>query len=184
MVLILPASTSPPLLGRAEGGGADPRQRGIGWLARGVAALAGLREDQEIASGFRALEQAPAGSPGRSYFDFILANHFSFPGEKGGPPEAIAYHDMTHVLSGSGTDPGGELEVLGFYAGCRKEEDDPFSFIWFGLALFQLGIWAPPHPARRAPSNRCACWRRCSGAATAINTSLDELRARYHVPLR
>ena len=74
----------------------------------------------------------------------MRANGFSFPGEKGSPPEIIALHDLTHVLSGYGTDPAGELQVLSFHAGCRREEDDPFGFILFGLAQFQLGVRLSP----------------------------------------
>src|SRR5262249_40975985 len=73
------------------------RERGVGWLARTLAAMAGLREDAAIAARYRALADAPAGSLGRGYADFIRSNGFSFPGEKGSPPETIALHDLTHV---------------------------------------------------------------------------------------
>jgi tellurite resistance protein len=120
------------------------KEKGFGWLARSLAAMAGLREDAAIASRYRALESAPAGSLGRGYVDFIRKNEFSFPGEKGSPPETITLHDLTHVLSGYGTDPEGELEVLSFHAGCRREEKDPFSFVLFGIAEFHLGIKMTP----------------------------------------
>jgi hypothetical protein len=119
-------------------------EKGVGWLARSLAAMAGLREDAEIASRYRALEHAPEGSLGRGYFDFIRGNGYSFPGEKGSPAEVIAFHDLTHVLSGYGTDPEGELQVLAFHAGCRKEEHDPFSFVLFGIAEFHLGLAMSP----------------------------------------
>jgi tellurite resistance protein len=172
------------------------REKGIGWLARSMAALAGLREDHEIAGRFRALEHAPAGSLGRAYFDFIIANQFSFPGEKGSPPEAVMYHDMTHVLSGYGTDPGGELQVLAFHAGCRKEDQDPFSFIWFGLAQFHLGIQVGAVPPGKEsaldPPRMLAALQRgthCTIDPTrgwdpwpVMTTQLEELRARYSIP--
>lgn len=120
------------------------REKGVLWLARSLAAMAGLRVDQEIAARYRALEHAPAGSLGRGYFDFVQSNGFTFPGEKGSPPEFIALHDLTHVLSGYGTDPEGELQVLSFHAGCRREEKDPFSFLLFGIAEFHLGLSMSP----------------------------------------
>lgn len=119
-------------------------EKGVGWLARTLAAMAGLREDREIAGRYRALEHAPAGSLGRAYFDFIKENHFTFPGEKGSPPEVIALHDLTHVLAGYATDPEGELQVLAFHTGCRRDDHDPFSFILFGIAEFHLGLAMSP----------------------------------------
>jgi hypothetical protein len=120
------------------------RAKGIGWLARSLAAMANIREDVAIASRYRELAKAPVGSLGRGYADFIAKNAFSFPGEKGSPPETIALHDLTHVLSGYGTDPEGELQVLAFHAGCRREEKDPFSFLIFGIAEFHLGLALSP----------------------------------------
>ena len=120
------------------------KEKGLGWVARTLAAMAGLRTDDGIAARYRALATLPAGTLGRSYVDFLERNHFSFPGEKGSPPEVIAFHDLTHVLSGYGTDPEGELQVLAFHAGCRREEKDPFSFLMFGIAEFHLGLAMSP----------------------------------------
>lgn len=120
------------------------RQKGLAWLAKTVASMAGVTEDRATAARYRALEHAPAGSLGRAYFDFTVQNQFTFPGEKGSPPEAVIYHDLTHVLSGYATDPPGEMQVLAFHAGCRREEHDPFSFLMFGIAEFHLGINMSP----------------------------------------
>jgi tellurite resistance protein len=120
------------------------KEKGLGWVARTLAAMAGLRDDPGIAARYRALASCPPGSLGRAYVDFLAANHFSFPGEKGSPPEVIVFHDLTHVLSGYGTDPEGELEVLAFHAGCRREEKDPTSFLMFGIAEFHLGLAMSP----------------------------------------
>lgn len=120
------------------------KEKGVGWLARSLAAMAGLREDAEIANRYRALARCPEGSLGRGYADFITRNQFSFPGEKGSPPEIIALHDLTHVLSGYDTDPHGELQVLAFHAGCQREEKDPFGFLMFGIAEFHLGLAMSP----------------------------------------
>lgn len=120
------------------------KAKGIGWVASTLAAMAGIREDKTIADRYRALADAPEGSLGRAYADFVKKNEFTFPGEKGSPPEAVVFHDLTHVLSGYGTDPAGELQVLAFHAGCRREGDDPFSFLMFGIAEFHLGLSMSP----------------------------------------
>lgn len=120
------------------------RQKGLRWLGKTLASMAGVVENAGIAAPYRALKDAPEGSLGRAYHDFTVQNQFSFPGEKGAPPEAVVFHDLTHVLSGYGADPAGEMQVLAFHAGCRREENDPFSFLLFGIAEFHLGLGMSP----------------------------------------
>lgn len=172
------------------------KEKGLGWVVRTLAAMAGLREDAGIAARYRALQNAPAGSLGRAYFDFIRGNGYSLPGEKGSPPEVIAFHDLTHVLSGYGTDPEGELQVLSFHAGCRREEKDPFSFLMFGIAEFHLGLaMSPVASGSRNKLNPELMFRAVErGAACTIdptdgwdpwpvmNEPLEELRTRYSIP--
>jgi tellurite resistance protein len=171
------------------------RQKGLGWLARALAALAGLREDKATATRYRELGNAPPGSLGHSYFDFIVENEFGFPGEKGSPPEVIALHDLTHVLSGYGTDPEGEMQVLAFHTGCRREDKDPFSFLMFGLAQFHIGLRispiAPGYRGSLDPGRVLRALQR--GAACTIDPTdgwdpwpvmhrqLDELRTEYRI---
>lgn len=173
----------------------EVRAKGIGWLARSLAAMAGLREDAAIARRYRELEHAPAGSLGRGYHDFVRGNGFSFPGEKGSPPEPIVMHDLTHVLSGYGTDPVGELQVLAFHTGCRREEKDPFAFLMFGIAEFHLGISVTPvADGARGMLDPVLVFRalergsRCTVDPTdgwdpwpLMNESLSGLRERYHI---
>ncbi len=118
------------------------RAGGFRWVARTMAAFAGIREDTALAARYRALADYPAGSLGRAYFDFIRGNQFSFPGEKGSPPEPIVIHDLTHVLSGYGTEPADEICVTAFHAGYRREE--PFTFLLFSMMQFNLGIAVTP----------------------------------------
>jgi tellurite resistance protein len=172
------------------------KQKGFGWLAKTIAAFAGIAEDRVIAARYRALEHAPAGSLGRAYFDFARTNQFALPGEKGGGPEALVFHDLTHVLSGYGTDPAGEAQVLAFHAGCRREENDPFSFLMFGIAEFQLDIPMSPIAAgtRGAFDPRQMFRALQRGHACTIDPTvgwdpwpvierpLEELRAEYRIP--
>lgn len=169
--------------------------KGLGWLARAVAAMAGIAEDRRLAARYRALGDAPAGSLGRAYHDFIIASQFSFPGEKGSPPEVITLHDFTHVLSGYGTDPAGEMQVVAFHAGCRREEKDPFAFLMFGIVQFHVGVRLTPatvgHRGNFEPERVLRALRR--GIACTIDPTdgwdpwqvmqrpLDELRAEYHI---
>ena len=114
------------------------KQDGFGWLATSVAALAGIIENKKLAEKYRALESYPENSLGKRYFEFIRGNEFQFPGERGGPPEPIILHDLTHTLGGYGTDPAGEMQVIGFHAGYRRE--NPFTWIFFGMMQFHMGV--------------------------------------------
>ena len=171
------------------------KKDGPAWVAKTLGAMAGIYEDTALANRYRALKDAPAGSLGRAYVDFIAKNQFSFPGEKGSPPEPIVLHDLTHVLSGYGTDPEGELQVLGFHAGCRREEKDPFSFVMFGIAEFHLGLAMSPVAATsRNKLDPVLLFNAIQrGAACTIDPTegwdpwpvmhepLEELRAKYNI---
>lgn len=76
--------------------------RGIYKLVRG---LMGKYENAELAARYKALEQYPSGSLGRAYWEYCSKNGFALPGEKGGAPEQILFHDCAHILSGYGTAP-------------------------------------------------------------------------------
>ena len=114
------------------------QQDGVMWLAKSVAVLAGITEDRALAEKYRALESYPENSLGKRYFEFMRGNGFKFPGERGGAPEPITLHDLTHTLGGYGTDPAGEMQANGFHAGYRKE--NPFTWIFFGMMQFHMGV--------------------------------------------
>lgn len=101
------------------------------------------KEDKETSSRYRKLIDYPEGSFGRAYADFILQNHFNFPGEVGGPPPPVMRHDCCHVLGGYGTTSGEEGGVIGFQAGF--ENLDPFNVLMFAMAEFELGIGVSPN---------------------------------------
>ena len=107
--------------------------RGIYKLVRG---LMGKYEDAEMAGRYKVLEQYPAGSLGRTYWEYCRNNGFALPGEKGSAPEQILFHDCAHLLSGYGTAPEEEVQVACFSAGFQRR--DPFTFILF---VFYSSMW-------------------------------------------
>lgn len=169
------------------------RQDGVTWAVKAVASLAGMAEDTALANKYRALAEYPDNSLGKRYFEFIRRNAFQFPGEKGGPPEPIVLHDMTHTLGEYGTDPAGELQVIGFHAGFRKA--NPFTWIFFGLMQFHMGIaigvLAKPERGHFDPKLMLPAIAR--GAAMSIDLTeswdpwsvmdrdIDELREQYGI---
>jgi hypothetical protein len=170
------------------------KEGGLRWILRAGAAFAGLVEDTAVATKFRAFEALPPGSLGRGYFDFIRSNHFGLPGEKGGLPETSIFHDLTHVLSGYGTDPVGEMQVGFFHAGCNRK--DPYAFILFTMMQFQMGVRLAPVAVGQhglfEPQRQMLALRR--GAACTIDPTdgwdfwpviarpLEELRTEYRIP--
>ena len=157
--------------------------RDLAWLQRGIAAIAGLRDDRELAHRYQALAYAPAGSLGRAYFDVVRGSGFSLPGERGGPPEAIALHDFTHALTGYGTDATGELQVAFFQAGCSRV--DPFFFTFFVELQHHL---VTPAGVRAGADAALARGAACSIDPLAgwdpwpvMAEPVDELRRRYGI---
>lgn len=113
----------------------------------GVLGLAGVFKamrlgDAEMAAKYQKLESYPDGTLGREYARFIRDNGFGFPGEDGGAPEIILFHDCTHVLGGYGTTPIEEVQVASFSAAFRRQ--DPFAIILFVTAQFHLGLRVTP----------------------------------------
>ena len=111
---------------------------GILDVAKGVLG----REDPALAAKYHELDTYPEGTFGRAFADFIGLNHFTYPGEVGGPPAPVMRHDCCHVLGGYGTTPSEECAVVAFQAGFEKA--DPFFVLLFALAQFELGIGSSP----------------------------------------
>lgn len=120
----------------------DAKKRGLLWVLKGLAASFKIAENPELTARYRATGAYPEGTLGRAYYDSMVDNGFPFPGEKGCGPETIILHDLTHVISGYGTDPSSEICVSAFHAGYRRQE--PFTFILFTMIQFQLGIKIAP----------------------------------------
>ncbi|MDG2336177.1 MAG: hypothetical protein P8Q97_18380 [Myxococcota bacterium] len=112
--------------------------RGITSLVRGLV----KSHEPKLADRYRSLESRAEGTLGRSYFEFVRNNQFSLPGEVGGPPEPIVFHDCLHVLAEYETSPLEETQIASFQAGLLREQ--PMFGLFFMLAQFQLGIQVTP----------------------------------------
>ncbi len=169
-------------------------EEGLRGLFKVVGGMLGQYENRSLAARYQALEQLPSGSLGRAYWEYCRHNGFALPGEKGGPPEFVVYHDCTHVLSGYGTDPEGEVQVACFSAGFRRR--DPFLFVFFVLLQFHAGIRMTPITKARTeffnPEKALIALQR--GAAMNVDLTdgwdyrpvmgeqVEELHRRYNIP--
>jgi len=153
--------------------------------------------DEKLAAKYQKLESYPDGTLGREYARFIRGNGFGFPGEDGGAPEIILFHDCTHVLGGYGTTPIEEVQVASFSAAFRKQ--DPFAIILFVTAQFHLGLRvtpaAQPEKMMIEPELMIKAIERGGHVNTDLSdrwdpwegdfeVQLDELRERYNIPAR
>jgi uncharacterized tellurite resistance protein B-like protein len=168
-------------------------KEGIKGLYKFVRGMMGKYENKELAARYQALEQYPAGSLGRSYWEYCRTNGFPLPGEKGGAPEQILFHDSAHILSGYGTAPEEEVQVACFSAGFQRRE--PWLFVFFVLLQFHVGIRMTPITTARTgmfdPLKAMIAIRRGAAMNIDLNNGWDywpvmgeqveELRRRYNI---
>lgn len=147
-------------------------KEGLPWLAKTLAAFVGLRENTALAERYRKLQEYPSHTLGHAYFRFVRDNGFSLPGEKGSPPEPIILHDLTHVLSGYGTDPTGEICVTAFHAGYRQQ--NPFTFILFSMMQFNLGIRMVPIAAAAKQQVDPARWLQAAHRGSQMTRDITD----------
>ncbi|MFO7563562.1 MAG: hypothetical protein R6X02_13025 [Enhygromyxa sp.] len=166
-----------------------------GWsgFTETVRALRRKQENPELTARYRALAELPEGTLGRSYFEFISTNQFSFPGELGHGPELIVQHDLAHVLGGYGADSREELAIGFFSAGFRRQ--DPMTFVLLTMFQLHLGIATMPgQPVDTGSLDMRVCMEALRrGAAMSFDLSGDwdywadmdkpvaELRERYGI---
>jgi hypothetical protein len=112
-------------------------QGALGVLAN-IGGLLGVHESETLAARYRALSKLPEGSLGRAFHKFYSDRGFPFPGEKGGAPESIVAHDLTHVLINLSTDLPSEACVTSFQAGYRR--DGPITGLQFVLLNMEKGV--------------------------------------------
>jgi hypothetical protein len=98
-----------------------------------------VEPDPLEAARWRALEHCPAGSIGRSLWDFYQERGFGFPGEPGAANAALAHHDWIHVLADFDTSPMGEMEVTAFQAAASTLPGATLGFIG-AVSIFQTGL--------------------------------------------
>ena len=92
---------------------------------------------------YKRLGLLPEGTLGRTYWAHMTEVGFNFPGEPGGIPDTLAYHDVTHVLAGHPATGAGEIQQGCFQAGSRRQ--DGFFFVLFVLLQFHHGIMLTPN---------------------------------------
>lgn len=132
-------------LGRRTFGPATLRRA---WSEDGIAGMWRLARsalrlpDEALHERYQHLGSYPQGSLGRLFYEHCSRNEFKLPGDRGGPPPHLVFHDLGHVLAGYDTDPLGEVQMGGFEAGYMRE--DSFSNTLLVLFLFHLGINVAP----------------------------------------
>lgn len=166
---------------------------GIRGLYKFMRGMIGEYEDTALAARYHAVEHYPVGSLGRAYWEYCRNNGFALPGEKGGAPEQILFHDCAHLLSGYGTEPEGEVQVACFSAGFQRR--DPWLFVFFVLLQFHVGIRMTPITKARTgffdPAKALIAIRRGAAMNVDLNDGWDywpvmgeqveELRRRYNI---
>ncbi len=157
----------------------------------------GAHADPALAARYRAFASLPAGTLGRTFFDFYRDNGFAFAGEPTGLNQRFAApHDSTHILSGYDTSPQGELLVSTFTAGMHPRE--PMSGHILPVILsWHLGLELAKLPGevkgQLDPAKFWNAWERGSQVAVdvfgdawslwqAAARPLAEMRAEYRVP--
>lgn len=134
------------LMGRFVGEAA--RTEGLAGVRKFMGPLFfGGGEDHEVAWRYKQLGLLPQGTFGRAYWEFCTSRRFAFPGEPGGLPERMVFHDFGHILSGYDTDAEGEIQQGAFQAGFTRT--DGFSFLIFVIVQFHLGLKVTPIAAPR-----------------------------------
>ena len=168
-------------------------KKGVRGVFKFALGMLGKSENAELADRYQALEHYPVGSLGRAYWEYCRKNGFALPGEKGGAPEVILFHDCAHVLSGYGTDPDEEVQVACFSAGFQRR--DPWLFVFFVLLQFHVGIRMTPITKARTgffnPEKALIALRRGAAMNVDLNSGWDYwpvmgeqvevLRQRYNI---
>jgi hypothetical protein len=169
------------------------QQEGLAGIRKMLAPATG-EEDAEVAWKYKSLGLLPEGTLGRAFWEHSTRNRFGFPGEKGGIPERMVYHDFGHVLAGYDTRPEGEIQQGAFQAGFTRQ--DGFVFLMFAIIQFHLGVKVTPvaegHKGLfdvanvlRAAQRGSACKVDLSerwDAFAVTGMPLEQVRAEYGIP--
>lgn len=122
----------------------------------GTASPAPQTADPALAARWEALADCPAGSLGRTVWDFYLQRGFTVPGTPGSVSPLLAQHDWVHCLADYGTSPTGELEVFSFISAAIPDPRG-FSYSVTLIGLFETGyVPAVPGVATANPGHLAA----------------------------
>jgi hypothetical protein len=120
---------------------------------------------------YKKLGLLPEGTLGREYWKHITECGFGFPGEPGGIPDTVSFHDVSHVLNDHDTTPEGEIQQGSFQGGCRREGG--FGFVQFVILQFHHGIRitpvAPPEVGYFEPAK--VLWAIYRGTQLAVDVT-------------
>lgn len=147
------------------------KREGLRGLWRIVGPLLGLVEDTAQARRFNDLGKLPSGTLGRTYWEFLVNNGLPFPGEAHAVPESGLWHDLAHVLGGYDVTPEGEVQVVSFIAGFKRE--DPFFWLFTIALQFHLGLRVSPYSQGGKGYFRPEQVHRALARGMAMNTDLS-----------
>jgi hypothetical protein len=116
----------------------DATEGGEGAPSNTRVRIAPVDPDPELAAKWRAFEDLPEGTLGRSVWTMYDERGFGLPGTPGGAPPYLAQHDFMHVIANYGTNLKGEVEV---FAMIGRADPDPKGFAWLAtlIGLFETG---------------------------------------------
>jgi hypothetical protein len=169
------------------------REEGFAGIRKMLAPFTG-GEDPEVAWKYKQLGLLPEGTLGREFWEHCTKNRFAVPGEKGGIPERLVFHNFGHVLAGYDTRPESEIQQGAFQEGFIRE--DGFAFLMFVVIQFHLGVKVTPvtdgqtglfdvakvlRAAQRGAACKVDLSHRWDPFAVA-DAPLDQIRAEYGVP--
>jgi tellurite resistance protein len=174
-------------------GGRAYKEEGFAGIRKMMAPFTG-EVDPELAWKYKQLGLMPEGSLGREFWEHCTRNKFMVPGEKGGIPERLVFHDFGHVLAGYDTRPESEIQQGAFQGGFIRE--DGFAFLMFVVIQFHLGIKVTPvtdgqvglfdvAKVMRAAQRGAACKVDLSNGWDPFEVAdvpVEKLRAEYGIP--
>jgi len=169
------------------------QEEGLAGLHK-MLAMFGMGEDAQVAWKYKKLGLLPEGTVGREFWEHCTKNGFAVPGEKGGIPERMVFHDFGHVLAGYDTRPESEIQQAAFQGGFTRQ--DGFAFLMFAVIQFHLGVKVTPvtdgyvglfdvPKVLRAAQRGAACTVDLSNhwdAFAVADAPLEQLRAEYRIP--
>jgi hypothetical protein len=169
------------------------QEEGLTGIRKMLAPMTG-GEDPELAWKYKQLGLLPEGTVGREFWEHCTKNRFGVPGEKGGIPERMVFHDFGHVLAGYDTRPESEIQQGAFQGGFVRE--DGFAFLMFAIIQFHLGVKVTPvsdgytglfdvakvlHAAQRGAACKVDLSDHWDPFAVA-DAPVEQLRAEYGIP--